>query len=40
MGQHPLDQPWVKLMSRSDNRDVGDKGDLMDRAEERSAWNW
>lgn len=40
LGQHPLDQPWVKLVSRPNDRDMGDKGNLVDRAEKRCSWNW
>lgn len=37
--QHPLNQPRVKLVSRPDNRDVGNEGNLVDGAEERCSWN-
>lgn len=40
LGQHPLDQPWVKLVSRPNNWDMGDKGNLVDRTEKRCSWNW
>lgn len=39
LGQHPLDQPWVKLVSGPNDGDVGDQGDLVDRAEKRCSWN-
>ncbi len=31
LGQHPLDQSRVKLMSRPNNWNMGDKRDLVDR---------
>lgn len=40
LGQHPLDQPWVELVSRPNDWDMGDKGNLVDRAEKRCSWNW
>lgn len=39
LGQHPLDQAWVKLVSGPHDGDVGDEGDLVDRAEKGCSWN-